>query len=64
MLELALIFLCLSMIVHFSNHWFHVTTYLLEERRYERMKSTINWKTLERNPDLGSTARGSALGRA
>ena len=63
MLEIALIFLCISMILHLGRSWIHITAETLEKRRYERMKSTIDWKSQQRNAELGSSVRGSALAR-
>ncbi|MEM8630414.1 MAG: hypothetical protein AAGF74_04195 [Pseudomonadota bacterium] len=63
MLQLALFFICVSMITHLARHWTQLTWDLLEERRYGRMKSSMDWRARERNPRLGSSKPGSALGR-
>ena len=61
MLDAALIILCLAMMLHFSRYWISITKQLAEERKDERIKSALDWKTLRRNPALGSVAPGSAM---
>lgn len=64
MLHVALIFLCIAQILHFSRHWLVLTARLREEARDQRLKEHLDWKTLHRNPALGSAAPGSAVRRA
>ena len=63
MLHLALIFLCTAQIIHFSRHWFALSTDLYTAHQDQRLKSHLKWN---RNADIaafGDARPGSALKR-
>ncbi len=64
MLHVALAFLCLAQLLHFSRHWWILTQRMNEEARDERIKSELNWKAPRRNPNLGGSGRNGLFNRS
>lgn len=48
MLYLALVFLFIAQILHFSRHWWRLTSTIREAQRDRRLKDHLNWKVPQR----------------
>lgn len=48
MLSTLFIVSCTMQIAHYSRHWLRLTNNLLEEKRDQRIKSHLDWKTDKR----------------
>lgn len=64
MLYVALVFLCLAQMLHFSRHWLTLTQKMREDARDVRVRSELNWKTQRRNPSLSGGERTGLFGRS
>lgn len=61
MLHVALMLLCLAMLIHFSQHWFVLSTVQLKDYRAERLRSHLDWHKTSGSTGYGSTSPGSAM---
>lgn len=44
MMQAAFVLLCIAQIIHFSKHWWQLTSTMTDIMRAERMRRAIGWK--------------------
>lgn len=61
MLTVALAMLCFALFVYVLCYWLALNTSLIQERRDQRLKRSLNWNRPIGATAFGSTRPGSAL---
>lgn len=44
-LQIAFVLLCFAQMLHFSKHWYLLTTGLWEEFQEKRRRNAVDWKS-------------------
>lgn len=63
MLYIALIFLCAAQMIHFSRHWYALSTDLYTAHQDKRLKSHLKWNQNTDQVAFGDSRPGSAMKR-
>ena len=64
MLQIALTFLFIAQLIHFSRYWCAISAELYAEYSEKRLKSHLDWSRNSRGEIYGDTRPGSAMRRA
>lgn len=61
MLHVALVFLCLAQLIHFSSHWLALSSVQLKAYQEKKLRAHLDWSRTSNFQVRGNTKPGSAF---
>lgn len=61
MLHVALVFLCMAQLIHFSSHWLALSSVQYKAHQDKKLRAHLDWSKTADFQVLGNTKPGSAF---